>query len=262
MKNNIIAIVCLLLSTSPLFVSAQSEKKSGEFYQITVYHFSNADQQKLIDTYLKDAYLPVMHRQAIKSVGVFTPFSNDTAADKKIYVVLPVKSLKQLTELAGKMDKDIEYLDKGKEFLDAVYNKPAFNRIENILLKAFPLAPFMTLPALKSSVAEKVYELRSYESTSQKIFENKVKMFNEGGEITLFKRLNFNAVFYASVIAGSKMPNLMYMTSFENMADRDAHWKSFGADPEWKKLSAMPEYQHNVSKNDIVFLRATPYSDY
>ena len=262
MKNNIIAIICLLLSTLPLFLSAQSEKKSGEFYQITVYHFSNADQQKLIDTYLKDAYLPALHRHSVKSVGVFIPISNDTAADKKIYVLLPVKSLKQLTELTGKIAKDFEFLAKGKEYIDAVYDKPAFSRIENIWLKAFPLAPFMTLPALKSSAAEKVYELRSYESTSQKIFENKMKMFNEGGEITLFKRLNFNAVFYASVIAGSKMPNLMYMTSFENMADRDAHWKTFVADPEWKTLSAMPEYQHNVSKNDIVLMRATPYSDY
>ena len=54
-------------------------------------------------------------------------------------------------------------------------------------------------------------------------------MFNEGGEIDLFNKLNFNAVFYGEVLSGSSMPNLMYMTSFENKADRDAHWKSFGA---------------------------------
>jgi hypothetical protein len=48
-------------------------------------------------------------------------------------------------------------------------------------------------------------------------------MFNEGGEIELFKRLNFNAVFYASVISGSRMPNLMYMTSYESKADRLAY---------------------------------------
>lgn len=87
-------------------------------------------------------------------------------------------------------------------------------------------------------------------------------MFNEGGEIGIFSRLNFNPVFYAEVIAGSRMPNLMYMTSFENKEDRDAHWKSFSADADWKKLSAMPEYQHNVSRSEIRFLRSTPYSDY
>jgi hypothetical protein len=89
-----------------------------------------------------------------------------------------------------------------------------------------------------------------------------VHMFNEGGEVDLFKRLNFNAVFYAEVIAGPNMPNLIYMTSFENMADRDAHWKSFGADPEWKKLSTDSFYQHNVSRVDITLMKAMGYSDY
>jgi len=58
------------------------------------------------------------------------------------------------------------------------------------------------------------------------------------------------------------MPNLMYMTSFDNMDERNAHWKSFGADPEWKVLSAMPEYQHNVSRNETILMRGTAYSDY
>ena len=87
-------------------------------------------------------------------------------------------------------------------------------------------------------------------------------MFNKGGEIALFKRLGFNAVFYGEVMAGSKMPNLMYMTSFDNMQSRNDHWKTFVDDPEWKKLSAMPEYQHNVSHIDISFLYPTEYSDY
>ena len=38
-------------------------------------------------------------------------------------------------------------------------------------------------------------------------------------------------MFYASVLAGARMPNLMYMTTFENQAERDAHWKTFGDDP-------------------------------
>jgi hypothetical protein len=86
-------------------------------------------------------------------------------------------------------------------------------------------------------------------------------MFNEGGEVPLFKRLGFNAVFYADVISGSHMPNLMYMTSFENRAAREEHWKSFSADPEWKKLVALPEYQHNVSKAEVILCHAADYSD-
>jgi hypothetical protein len=129
-------------------------------------------------------------------------------------------------------------------------------------MQAFRLAPVMQLPALSGPREKRIYELRSYESATEKIYRNKVEMFNEGGEITLFKRLGFNAVFYADVISGPKMPNLMYMTSFEDKASRDAHWKTFVDDPEWKRLSGLPQYQKNVSHADIIFLRPTVYSDY
>jgi len=108
---------------------------------------------------------------------------------------------------------------------------------------------------------ERVYELRSYEGYTENIFKNKVKMFNDGDEIGLFKRLEFNAVFYAEVISGSRTPNLMYMTTFANLTSRDEHWKAFVNDDQWKTLKAMPEYQHNVSKINIYLLHPTAYSD-
>jgi NIPSNAP len=58
------------------------------------------------------------------------------------------------------------------------------------------------------------------------------------------------------------MPNLIYLTSFDTMEERNAHWKVFSADAEWKTLSAMPEYQRNVSKSEIILMRAAAYSDY
>lgn len=87
-------------------------------------------------------------------------------------------------------------------------------------------------------------------------------MFNEGDEIGLFKRLHFNAVFYSKVIAGSRMPNLIYMTSFNNMEDRNAHWKAFGDDAQWKKISTMDMYKKTVSKNDTVLMTARLYADF
>jgi len=134
--------------------------------------------------------------------------------------------------------------------------------METILLEAFPDMPHHAVPAaLQGPKAERVYELRSYEGPTEKYFANKVHMFNEGGEIPLFQRLGFNAGFYASVLPGSHMSNLMYMTSFDNMAARDQHWKTFSADPAWKQLSSSPQSQHNVSHIDIVFLHPTDYSD-
>ncbi len=96
----------------------------------------------------------------------------------------------------------------------------------------------------------------------QKIFRNKVDMFNAGGEVVLFDELGFNAVFYAEVLSGNKMPNLMYMTTFKNQEIRDDLWKSFGDAPKWKEISSMPKYQNNVSHIDRIFLYPTEYSDY
>jgi hypothetical protein len=68
-------------------------------------------------------------------------------------------------------------------------------------------------------------------------------------------------MFYAEVLAGSRMPNLMYMTTYSSPESREAHWKTFSSDSEWKRISALPEYQHVVSKADIIFLVPANYSD-
>ncbi len=85
-------------------------------------------------------------------------------------------------------------------------------------------------------------------------------MFNEGIEIQLFKRLEFNAAFYAEVISGSTMPNLMYLTTFKDMSSHDIHWDSFRNHPDWKKLSASPEYKNTVSKSVKILLHPADYS--
>lgn len=262
MNKLLVKISVFALLSLPLFSIALPAKKTGEFYQITVYHFASADQQTVIEQYLKDAYLPALHKQQIKNIGVFIPIANDTSADKRLYVIVPIKSLQQVLDIKANLASDNDYKTAGKAYLDAEYKAAPYSRLENILLQAFPLAPFLTLPKLSGTVSDKVYELRSYESATEKLALNKIKMFNEGGEIDLFKKINANAVFYASVVAGAHMPNLMYMTSYENMADRDAHWKSFGSAPEWKALSSSPEYQNNVSHIDVTFMHATTYSDY
>lgn len=252
----------LLICFSTFIARGADHKPKQEYYQLKVYHFKDSIQEKRLDTYFQAALLPALHKAGIAKVGVLKAIANDTTTDKLVYILITLKSPEQLEKLSRQLELDAIYQSTAKDYIDATYQNPCYTRIESIILKAFPLAPELEIPVLKAPMNERVYELRSYESASEKLFHNKVQMFNEGGEITLFKRLNFNAVFYATVINGSHMPNLMYMTSFENKEARDLHWKSFSADPEWKKLSALPEYQHNVSHIDITFLRPTLYSDF
>lgn len=251
------------LAIGPLFFfSAEINKGDREYYQLTVYRFRDTLQERLIDQYLQNAYLPALHKKGIQSVGVFKPIANDTATVKIIYVLIPFNSFEKARDLPTQLLKNKDYLEAGKEYLDATGKKPNYLRIENVFMYAFEHAPAMQLPKLSSSRNERIYELRSYESATEKLNFSKVKMFNEGGEIALFKRLNFNAIFYAEVVAGSHMPNLMYMTSFENMEQREALWKAFFESDEWIKLKAIPEYQNNVSKAEVILTKTTSYSDY
>lgn len=252
----------LLLFVSFVCSAYANKKNDREYYKLVVYHYKDADQEKILDNYFQNALLPALHRIDITNVGVFKSLANDTVSDKLLYLFVPVKEMEDIQKIDAKLQSDATYNSAASEYLNAPYNKPAYTRMETIILYAFPLAPKMQLPQLTSEKKDRVYELRSYESASEKIFQNKVKMFNDGDEVGLFKRLGFNAVFYSSVVAGSKMPNLMYMTTFNNMQDREAHWKSFGNDDYWKKLSSMPEYQNNVQHIDITFLHPTDYSDF
>ncbi|HXI00880.1 MAG TPA: NIPSNAP family protein [Sphingobacteriaceae bacterium] len=243
-----------------LCISIVSYSKSKEeLYEIRIYHLKNKEQENRIDAYLKDAFLPVMKRNGIHKVGVFKPIGNDTAKTRLIYLLIPYKSEKQYFNLSAQLNKDKQFMLDGQEYHNAAYNNIPYNRIESILLKAF-YNTFLQQPVLKNDLVKRIYELRSYEGPTEKLFRNKVHMFNEGQETEIFRRLGFNPVFYGEVLAGSRTPNLMYMTSFEDMVSRDAHWKEFRIDPFWKKLSAMPFYKNNVSKSSIIFLQPTSYS--
>jgi hypothetical protein len=262
MKKKILSACLLiaLLQITPVSLFAFKPEKRA-YYEIKVYRLSTNEQVQRVDAFLKDAYLPALHRAGVKKVGVYHPVGNDTTSNKRIYVFIPLNSLEQVSTLEDLLVKDKQLQADGDTYWNAAYNAVPYKRIENIVLKAFPLMPDFQEPNLSGPKTERVYELRSYEGGTERLYRQKVKMFNEGGEIALFKRLNFNAVFYSEVIAGSRMPNLMYMTSFNNMADRDAHWKTFGADPEWVKLKAIPEYLNTVALNDTVLLNPAEFSE-
>ncbi len=255
-------LALLFLFSLLIFSGAEAQKNKLEYYELKMYKLKDNTQETIVDAFLKNAYLPALHKAGIKNVGVFKPLETDTTFGKRIYVLVPYSSLDQFAKLADELMADQQFNINGKEYLDAEYTNPPYVRIESTLLRAFTGMKKMEIPALTGSRAERFYELRSYEGHTEKIYKNKVKMFNEGDEVGLFKRLGFNAVFYAEVISGNKMPNLMYMTTFENKVARDEHWNIFREDAQWKKLSTMPEYQHNVSKNTQYYLRPTEYSDY
>ena len=262
MKNGLKLLLLFLITSLPLWLFSQKGKVQQEYYRMTVYRYKTSGQEKILDEYLQNALIPALHKMKIIHVGVFKAIANDTSSQKKIFVLVPFKSLNLLDDLHKILKTDKTYQAAADAYINAPYKAAAYDRMEHILLRAFSLAPKIALPKLEAPKNERVYELRSYESPSEKLFNNKVHMFNEGGEIEIFKTLNFNAIFYGEVLAGNQMPNLMYMTSFEDRQDRDDHWNTFRTNAAWVKLSAMDFYKNNVSRSEIIFLRPTSYSDY
>ena len=252
-------ILSRLLFLTVLFIASTNAlaAKSQYYYQLKVYHLKTPVQEALVDAYLKDAYLPALHRAGINSIGVFKPIAKDTL-EQLVYVFIPFKKMDDFLKLNETLSNDKQYLAAGQAYLKAEYSATPYTRIESTLLKAFSAMPEFAIPSLNSPKSERVYELRSYESATEALALNKIGMFNDY-EVDIFSKLNFNAVFYGQVISGSKMPNLMYLTTFKNKADRDQHWADFGG--EYKKISGLPQYQHNVSKNVTLFLYPTDYSD-
>ena len=252
-------IIAMLAALSP---RVNGEKVQHDFYQIKIYHLKTNEQVDQLDEYLKNVYMTALHRLGIKNIGVFKPIANDTSSVKLIYVLIPFNSAEAWMKLEESLTKDVVYISAAKSFREAPSDKYPYIRMESTLLEAFSGQGHMLLPATKN--AERVFELRSYESPTENLSEKKMAMFNTGGEIDIFRRLGFNPVFYARVVSGNHMPNFMYMPVFDNVLQRDAQWKIFGSDPQWKEISAKPENENKVSVShiDSILMHSTSYSDY
>lgn len=263
MKSNFQNLCTAILFSFAFMISTTSEAQRNEFYQLKTYSFDTDEQIATTDNYLEKAYLPALKRLGITQVGVFKYREIEgEEIPKKIILLIPSPSIEVFKSLEYELSKDKKYLEAGKDYLKATYDNPPYARIESVFMEAFDDMPNMKPSPLKGSRKDRVYELRSYESATEAIYKNKVHMFNEGGEVKLFDDLEFNAVFYADVISGPKMPNLIYMTTHINQEVRDANWDLFRDAPKWKEISSAPKYQNNVSHADIMLLYPTEYSDY
>ncbi|MEM6343666.1 MAG: NIPSNAP family protein [Bacteroidota bacterium] len=265
LRNFSFLVLLFIISacSEPLASEAQSPAAaSREYYQLKIYTFATEAQQNSTDQYLKEAFLPALKKLNMGPVGVFKHRLSEEDSILRTYLLIPFPSLAEYQSLDSKLVADEAHQSAGAPYLNAAHDQAPYERIESNLLYAFEDMPQMSATRVEGPRSERVYELRSYESATEELYRLKVDMFNAGGEIALFADLDFKAVFYAEVLAGNKMPNLMYMTTFSNMESRDAHWKSFVESPRWETLKAMEKYQNTVSNADIMLLYPTEYSDY
>jgi len=244
-----------------LFISACSDPVVRDIYQLKIYTLEDENQELRIDKFLKDAFIPAAKRTGISHVGVFKPVEEDTLAGKLIDVLIPFSSISDFEKFGACLQDDMVYQSDGKDYIGAGHKDPPYKRIESVLLRSFKTMPEYGVPTHATPNDEQIYELRSYQGATEKLYEKKVEMFTEGGETSLFIDLDFQPIFFGEVISGSAMPNLMYLTTFESKESQAEYWDVFRSSPVWEALKKDEQYKHTVSHIDKFYLHPTAYSD-
>ncbi len=206
----------------------------GTYYELRRYEIETEAQKAGLDKFLSEAAIEAWNDLGIKPVGVFYP--NEGLSP--IYVLLPHSSVASFVTLQQRLNEDQKFLEKGADFINAPADKPAYKNMDVQFMAAFEGMPRLERP---TEAPTRIFQLRTYESPSEKTGRKKIEMFNTA-EIAIFRKVGLHPVFFGQTLAGTKMPNLTYMLGFKDMDESKANWKNFGADPDWRKLSRMPEY--------------------
>jgi hypothetical protein len=231
--------------------------------ELRTYRFASEAKLRTYADFLGSALVPALNRAGVKPVGVFRALKADNpklgleADELKLYVLLPHADLGSALTLPDVLAADTVLTPQANAVLATPMKDPVYERFECQLMMGFTQCPGVEVPSLSP---DRVLQLRIYESHNDERALRKIEMFNEGGEIALFRRLGVNPVFFGQSIAGTFLPNLTYMVGFESPAALEAAWAAFVAHPDWEKLKADPKYAETVSRITNTILRPLPCS--
>ncbi|MEM8946092.1 MAG: NIPSNAP family protein [Planctomycetota bacterium] len=214
--------------------------------ELRTYALVDRAAEAILDRYLEHALVPALSRQGLGPIGVFDQ-AEGADGNPEVMLLVPGPSVEAVTAATAKLATDSEYLKAAKDYLEIQYKQPIIKRIRSELLMSFDCWPQVVIPKQQVAGKPRLFELRIYESATEHAGETKVDMFNSG-EVPIFLDSGIAPVFMGQALIGEKMPNLTYMTVYDNDAARGAAWKTFVEHPDWHKLKAVKKYQDTVSK--------------
>jgi hypothetical protein len=229
-----------------------------QIIELRVYHFASAAKLQAFEPFLAKAAIPALNRAGVQTVGAFKLVAKDNpelkleADGTDLYELLPHDSVTAMLTLDAKLAADRQFLEAGRDILTAPKSDPAYTRYDTSLLLGFDQCPRVEVPTKADG---RVLQLRMYESHSPERNRKKVRMFNEGGEIAIFRRCGMHPAFFGQAVAGPKMPHLTYMLGFDDEQALKMAWDTFRADTEWNKLKEDPAYKDTVSQITNLILR-------
>jgi hypothetical protein len=256
-RREFLAAAAVTAAAPTAQLEALAQAPARQYIELRRYQLLPGAKQRAFIEFVGAAAIPAMNRAGVARVGAFTIVYGENAPT--LVLVLAHSTLESAVSLRDRLALDAEYARSGGAVLDAPMDSPAFVRMESSLLRAFEAMPALEPSAAAGTKSGRIYEMRTYESQSDRAALNKLKMFN-AGEIPIFRRAGLTPVFFGETLFGTRMPSLTYMLTFPDMRARDAAWSAFGQDPEWKALSGDPQYRDNVSAISDVILQPTSYS--
>jgi hypothetical protein len=234
-----------------------AQQTPRQYIELRRYHLLPGTKQRAFSTFVGEAMIPALNRAGVAKVGAFSVVYGENAPS--MLLTLTHQSLDSMATLRERLANDAAFTSAGRTILEAPLSDPAFVRVESTLIRSIEAMPALEPSKGAGSNTPRIFELRTYESHSDKAAINKLKMFN-AGEVPIFRKTGLMPVFFGETILGAKMPSLIYMLTFADMPARDAAWKAFSADPDWKTLSADPQYKENVSAISDIILRPAAFS--
>lgn len=249
-----------LVFFSLIFSSASTSAAKSEqmYYELIRYQVVNDTQMGALEAYWQDAAIPAFNRIGVAQIGVFKPQFGAHGSD--LFVLLAHSSLQSYSQAWDKLANDQAYQKAAASFIHRAKEQPVYYRYSTSLLKAFSYLPSLEIPANIQGKSSRLFEMRTYESHSKHDAKMKIEMFNEGGELALFRETGLHPVMFGETIAGNDMPNLVYILGFENMTERDANWANFVNSEGWNNMKDIPKYKTTVSAITDVILKPTAYS--
>jgi len=231
-------------------IKSEAQVNDGQIQEWRVYNFQMGGSAARLDRLMTDILLPLYKDMGVE-VGCFR--ENNQNSPVAYYYLFVYPSFDAYLKANDILLKNSAFVAAMKE--DAAAARPMFFRYDSYLCR-----PFEAWKKITPVAGKTIFEWRKYDSANIEAGTRKVDMFNKE-EIAVFVECGVNPFSFGQIIAGKDMPGLIYVTHFNDMADRDASWAKFNAHPEWQRMRAAPEWANaTISNNRIVFLTPLPYS--
>ena len=251
------SVLLSIALTTLAAVSAFAQKQS--YIELRTYTCSSAEKRDALMGILDKALIPALNRQGATKVGVYTSSAQLNKGkeeyDKVLYTLSVYPTLEAFAASENKLLADKEYMQAIEGITSAPMKDPLYDSCRSVLLCTFKACPDVVQVA-KSP--DRIMQLRIYNSYNIERNARKISMFEDGGEIQLFRDAGMPPVFFGHALSGDWLPNLTYMLSFDSEEHQKKAWDKFINCEGWKKLKADPLYKDTANKITNIILKPSP----